>query len=68
MLMLNATHYLTSNITHIVISTGNYTIDEIAEQNGISADQVDPGAAKAAVIHGDELKDIDEEALDEIIR
>ena len=51
-----------------IISPENETIEDIAERLGIRPEQVDPRDAKAAVIHGQELKDMSEEQLDEILR
>jgi hypothetical protein len=43
------------------------TVDEIAERDGLPSSEVDQREAKAAVIHGDELKDFSSEDLDEIL-
>ena len=50
-----------------IISEGNKTVEDLAEEQGVSVDQVNPRDAKAAVIHGSELKDITEAQLDEIL-
>ena len=50
-----------------IISEGNMTVEDIAEEQGISIDKVNPRDAHAAVIHGGELKDIQKEQLDEIL-
>lgn len=51
-----------------IISRGNMTVDEIAERDGVPTTEVDPREAKAAVIHGDELKDFTADDLDEVLR
>merc|ERR1719238_26404 len=51
-----------------IISEGNQTIEDIAEEKNIPIDQVNPRDAHAAVVHGGELKDISEEDLDAIVR
>ena len=50
-----------------IISEGNRTIEDLAEELGVPLDQVNPRDAKAAVVHGSELKDISDAALDEIL-
>merc|ERR1712172_294546 len=50
-----------------IISEGNQTIEDIAEERNIPIDQVNPRDAHAAVVHGGELKDISEKDLDEIL-
>jgi len=50
-----------------IISDGQQTVEDIAEEKGIPVDQVNPREAKACVVHGGELKDIKEEQLDDIL-
>ena len=50
-----------------IISEGNETVEDIAERLNIPIDQVSKGQAKAAVIHGTELKDLSPEQLDKIL-
>merc|ERR1712165_155009 len=50
-----------------IISDGNKTVEDIAEEKGIPVDKVNPREAHAAVVHGGELKDIEEKQLDEIL-
>merc|ERR1711981_862415 len=50
-----------------IISDGNKTVEDIAEEKGIPVDQVNPRDARAAVIHGGELKDLSETQIDEIL-
>ncbi len=50
-----------------IISEGNETVEDIAERMGIPVEKVNPRDAKAAIVHGGELKDITDEQLDEIL-
>jgi len=50
-----------------IISEGNETVEDIAERLNIPVTDVNPRDAKAAVVHGGELKDLSEEHLDEIL-
>ena len=50
-----------------IISEGNKTVEDIAEEKGIPVERVNPREARAAVVHGGELKDIKEDELDEIL-
>ena len=50
-----------------IISEGNETVEDIAERMGVAVDQVNPRDARAAVVHGNELKDISDQDLDEIL-
>merc|ERR1719447_2064102 len=50
-----------------IISEGNETVEDIAVRLNISVDEVNPREAHAAVVHGGELKDLTETALDEIL-
>merc|ERR1712045_1114011 len=50
-----------------IISEGTMTVEDIAAQKGIPVDKVNPREAHAAVVHGGELKDIEEKQLDEIL-
>ena len=49
-----------------IISEGNETVEDIAERMNIPVDKVNPRDARAAVVHGGELKDITTEQLDEV--
>ena len=51
-----------------IISEGSETIDDIAERLNIPVDRVNPREARAAVIHGGDLRDMSEEQLDELLR
>jgi len=50
-----------------IISEGNETIEDIASRLNIPVEEVNPRDARAAVIHGGELKDLNDEQLDEIL-
>lgn len=51
-----------------IISEGSETVDDIAERLNIPIDRVNPREAKAAVIHGHDLRDMTEDQLDELLR
>ena len=51
-----------------IISEGNETVEDIAHRLNIPIKEVDPRQAKAAVIHGGELRDISSDNLDDILR
>jgi sodium/potassium-transporting ATPase subunit alpha len=51
-----------------IISEGNETVEDIAQRLNIPVDEVDPRDAKAAVVHGGELRDVSTDNLDDIIR
>merc|ERR1712172_127994 len=50
-----------------IISEGNETVEDIATRLNIPLSEVNPRDAKAAVVHGGELKDLEAEQLDEIL-
>merc|ERR1712226_1018401 len=50
-----------------IISDGSETVEDIAERLNIDVSKVNPREARAAVVHGGELKDIKSEQLDEIL-
>jgi len=50
-----------------IISEGQETVEDIATRKGIDIKDVNPREAHAAVIHGGEIKDLSEKALDEIL-
>merc|ERR1712241_1544907 len=50
-----------------IISEGNETVKDIAQRRGIPVSKVNPRDARAAVVHGGELKDLKPEQLDEIL-
>merc|ERR1712037_928098 len=41
-----------------IISEGNKTVEDIAEERGIAVSEVNPREAKAAVVHGTNLRDL----------
>uniref|UniRef100_A0A0N5A3I6 Sodium/potassium-transporting ATPase subunit alpha n=1 Tax=Parastrongyloides trichosuri TaxID=131310 RepID=A0A0N5A3I6_PARTI len=51
-----------------IISEGTETVEDIALRRGITVDQVNPRDAKAAVIHGSDLRDMTEDQVADIIR
>merc|ERR1712001_556612 len=50
-----------------IISDGQETVEDIAARKNIPVEEVNPREARAAVIHGGEIKDLSEKALDEIL-
>merc|ERR1711874_133758 len=50
-----------------IISEGTKTVEDIAERENIPLKEVDPREAKAAVVHGGEIKDMSEKQIDEIL-
>ena len=50
-----------------IISEGTETVEDIAERLNIPIDDVNPREARAAVVHGDQLKDLNQDQLDEIL-
>ncbi|XP_076331597.1 sodium/potassium-transporting ATPase subunit alpha-like isoform X2 [Tachypleus tridentatus] len=51
-----------------IISEGNETVDDIAARLNIPIEEVNPRDAKAAVVHGSELRDLPQEQLDDILK
>lgn len=50
-----------------IISEGNETVEDIAQRLNIPIKEVDPREAKAAVVHGSELRDMTSEQLDDVL-
>lgn len=50
-----------------IISEGNETIEDIAQRLNKPIEEIDPSLARAAVVHGQELRDMTEEQLDRIL-
>ncbi|XP_059138718.1 sodium/potassium-transporting ATPase subunit alpha-like [Physella acuta] len=50
-----------------IISEGSKTVEDIAAERGIPVEEVDPREAKAAVIHGGDLRDMTPAQIDEIL-
>nr|AEH68838.1 putative Na+/K+-ATPase alpha subunit [Bathypolypus arcticus] len=51
-----------------IISEGSKTVEDLAAEQGVAVDQVNAGDAKAAVIHGGDLRDMTPAQIDEILR
>merc|ERR1719370_480939 len=51
-----------------IISEGTETVEDIALRKRIPVEEVNPRRARAAVVHGGEIKDLSEKALDEILQ
>ncbi|XP_066993669.2 sodium/potassium-transporting ATPase subunit alpha isoform X5 [Anabrus simplex] len=51
-----------------IISEGNETVEDIAQRLNIPVSEVNPREAKAAVVHGTELRDLNSDQIDEILR
>merc|ERR1711962_418915 len=50
-----------------IISEGQETVEDIAARTGRDVKDINPRDALAAVVHGGEIKDLSEKALDEIL-
>merc|ERR1719450_44756 len=50
-----------------IISEGMETVEDIAARNNVPVSEVNPRDARACVVHGGELKDLNEKQLDEIL-
>merc|ERR1712212_1107996 len=50
-----------------IISEGTETVEDIAARKGVDVKDVNPREARAAVVHGGELKDLSEKQIDEIL-
>merc|ERR1719228_1796443 len=50
-----------------IISDGQETVEDIAARTGKDVKNINPREARAAVIHGGELKDLNEKQIDEIL-
>merc|ERR1712147_558380 len=50
-----------------IISEGTETIEDVAARKGVEVKDVNPREAKAAVVHGGEIKDMSEKQIDEIL-
>merc|ERR1740131_274517 len=69
-IMVTGDHPITAKaITRSVgiISEGTDTVEDIAARRGCDVKDVNPREAKAAVIHGGEIKDLSEKQLDEVL-
>lgn len=52
----------------VILYSGNETIEEMAERMHVTPETLNPKQAKAIVIHGHDLKQLDDEQLDDILR
>merc|ERR1711981_248928 len=50
-----------------IISDGTETVEDIAARRGCGVKDVNPREAKACVVHGGEIKDMNEKQIDEIL-
>jgi sodium/potassium-transporting ATPase subunit alpha len=50
-----------------IISAGEETVEDIAARLGVDVSKVNPRDAKAVVVHGGELKDMNEKQLDDLL-
>jgi len=50
-----------------IISDGQETVEDIAARTGVDVKDVNPREARAAVVHGGEIKDMSDKVLDEIL-
>lgn len=55
-------------LTFCGLIAGNETVEDIAQRLNIPVSEVNPREAKAAVVHGTELRDTGSDQLDEILR
>jgi sodium/potassium-transporting ATPase subunit alpha len=51
-----------------IISDGSETVEDIAARNGVPVEEVNPREAKAAVIHGSDLRDMTPAEIDSVLR
>ena len=51
-----------------IISPQSYTIDDLVSRMRCRAEDIDPRLAKAAVVHGGQLKDMTDEDIDSVLR
>merc|ERR1712123_491401 len=51
-----------------IISEGNFTIQDIANQRGCDVSQVDKREATAAVVNGAQLRDFTEQDIDDVLK
>ena len=58
----------TVQLIFILMFLGNETVEDIAERLNIPVSQVNPRDAKAAVVHGSELRELSSDQIDEILR
>jgi len=51
-----------------IISEGNETVEDMAQRLNIPVEEVDKRLAKAAVVHGGELREMNGDDLDDVLR
>ncbi|GAU93801.1 hypothetical protein RvY_05685 [Ramazzottius varieornatus] len=51
-----------------IISAGNETVEDIAQRMNVDVNKVNPRQAKAAVVHGADLRDMSPQEIDDILR
>ena len=51
-----------------IISEGNETVEDIAQRLNIPVSEVNPREAKAAVIHGTDLRELSSDQLDDVLK
>jgi sodium/potassium-transporting ATPase subunit alpha len=56
------------HLISVLCAAGNETIEDIAQRLNIPVSEVNPREAKAAVVHGSELRELGHDALDDILR
>ncbi|XP_055866705.1 sodium/potassium-transporting ATPase subunit alpha-like isoform X2 [Biomphalaria glabrata] len=69
-IMVTGDHPITAKAIAIgvgIISVDSKTVEDIAAERGIPVEEVDPREAKAAVIHGGELKDMTPAQIDKVL-
>merc|ERR1711950_50608 len=70
-IMVTGDHPITAKATARsvgIISEGTETIEDIATRRGCNVKDVNPREANAAVVHGGELKDMDDSTIEEILK
>lgn len=56
-------------VLHLIFfCTDSETIEEISEKLNVPLGSLDPKMANAIVIHGEELKELNDDDLDDVIR
>merc|ERR1712032_982028 len=67
-IMVTGDHPITAIARSVgIISEGTETIEDVAARKGVEVKDVNPREARAAVVHGGEIKDMSEKQIDEIL-